>query len=215
MNTTSLEQANDESARWLRFLSRWALAMVLTALALLAVFLGGIGFAPSDDALGTTYSEFLQAARSPVMHRVFTALDGLGWVMMGGALLVLAVVLKDRAPVRALLIAACGIGMFTGVLRALMRLVGVSDLAAQYAGATPAQRTALLQPMLVLYEIIRAHFVAGDVLAGAGWLLVTSVGFAFAGFPRWLTGWFALAGVLSLLQARRARWVRSRFPCCC
>src|SRR5574341_2171609 len=135
MNAMSLEQTNVESTRWLRFLSRWALVMVLIGIALLTVFIGGIGFAPSDNALGAEYSELLQAVRVPAMYRLFTTFDALGWVMMGGALLSLAVILRSRAPIRALLIAACGMGLLVGVLGGAVRLVGISDLAARYATA--------------------------------------------------------------------------------
>lgn len=200
MNAMSLEQTNVESERWLRFLSRWASVMVLIGIALLAVFIGGVGFVPADNALGADYSELLQAVRVPAMYRLLTTFDALGWLMMGGALLILAVCLKNRAPMRALLIAACGMGLLVGVLGGAMRLVGISDLAVHYATAAPAQHTTLLQVVLALHETISALFVVGDMLAGVGWLLVASVGFAVPAFPRWLMVWFALAGGLSLLQ---------------
>jgi hypothetical protein len=212
MNTLSLEQTNIESARWLRFLSRWALAMVLVGIALLVVFMGGIGFQPSDNALGAEYSELVQAVRVPMMYRLFTSLDALGWVMMGGALLALAVVLRSRAPIRALLIAACGVGLVTGVLGGVMRLVGISAIATHYASAAPTQQATFLPPMLALYEIISALFVVGDMLAGAGWLMVASIGFALPAFPRWVAGWFALAGVLSILQGVTSALGAFSFP---
>lgn len=200
MKAMSLEQANVESARWLRFLSRWALVTALAVLAPPAVVLGGFGIALSDIALGMEYRNLLEAVRVPAAYRLFNTLDALRWLMMGGTLLTLAVVLKSRAPIRALLIAACGIGMLTGALGGFMRLVAISDLAAHYAVATPAQQSALLPSMLVLHEIIIAHFAAGYVLASAGFLLVASVAFRLAAFPRWLAAWFVLAGVLSILQ---------------
>jgi hypothetical protein len=200
MKAMSLEQTNIESARWLRFLSRWALVTVLTALALLSVYLGGIGFSPADNALGAEYSELLQAVRTPIMYRVAMTLDTSSWVMMGGALLTLAFILKGRMPIRAMFVAACGIGLLSGVSAGVMRLVGISDLAARYAVATPAQQAALLQPMLTLYETIGALFVVGDLLVGAAYLLVASGLLLRRAFPRWLTGWFVVAGILSLLQ---------------
>jgi hypothetical protein len=127
--------------------------------------------------------------------------DALGWLMMGGGLLILAFLLKRDAPIRALLIAACGLGLVSGFSAGIMRLVGISDLAAHYAVANPAQQSALLQPALALYEIIGALFVAGDILAGAAYLMVASAAFAIAAFPRWLRAWSVLAGLLSLLQA--------------
>jgi hypothetical protein len=200
MNVTSMLSSSSDTERWLRFLSRWALVTVLLGLALLVVYLGGIGFAPSDTSLGAEYSELLQAVRAPTMYRLATTFDASGWLMMGGALLTLAIILKNHTPIRALLIAACGMGLLVGVVGGGIRLVGISGLAAHYASSAPAQQTALLPPTLALYEIVSALFVVGDVLAGAAFLLVASAAFALAVFPRWLTGWFVLAGVLSLLQ---------------
>jgi hypothetical protein len=208
----SLEQTNVEAARWLRFLARWALVTALMVIALMVVNLGGVGFAPSDSALGAEYSELLQAVRAPGMYRASMVLDALGWVMMGGTLLALAAILKSRAPIRALLIGACGIGSLTGVLGGFMRLVGISAFAAQYAVAAPDQQSALLPAALALREIISAHFVAGDFLVGAGWLLVASVGLAWAAFPRWVAGWFALAAGLSFLQGATSAVGAFSFP---
>jgi Domain of unknown function (DUF4386) len=200
MNVSSLTSTSSDTERWLRFLSRWALVTVLMGLGLLVVYLGGIGFAPSDNALGAEYRELLQAVRAPTMYRLAMVFDASGWLMMGGTLLTLAIILKQQAPIRAMLIAACGIGLIVGVVGGGIRLVGISDLAAQYASSAPAQQAALLLPTLALYEIVSALFVVGDVLAGAAFLLIASAAFGLAMFPRWLTGWFVLAGVLALLQ---------------
>ena len=189
-----------ESLHWLRFLSRWTLTTVLMTLALVVVYLGGIGFAPSDTALGAEYSELLQAVRAPAIYRLAMFFDASGWLMMGGTLLILAAIVKTRAPIRSLLVAACGAGLLVGVLGGVMRLTAIGDLAARYATGTPAQQTALLGPALAVYETVGALFVVGDMLAGAAYLLIASVAFAWAAFPRWLASWFVLAGSLSLLQ---------------
>jgi hypothetical protein len=126
--------------------------------------------------------------------------DALGWLMIGGTFLTLAAILKSRVPIRAVLTAACGVGMLAGSLGAFMRLVGMSALAAQYAVAAPPQQAALLPSAFTLLEIINAHFVAGGVLQGAGYLLVASVVFALRAFPHWLAGWFVTAGILELLN---------------
>jgi hypothetical protein len=204
MKAMSLEQPNVESARWLHFLSRWALATVIFGIVGLAIYFDGIGFVPSDNALGVAYSDLMQAVRAPVMFRIFMTFDAVGWLMIGVTLLTLSVILKNAAPICSLLITACGVGMLIGSLGGFMRLVGVSDLAAQYAIATPAQQVALLPSALALYETISAHFGAGGVLQGAGYLLVASVTFAQRAFPRWLVGWFILAGILELVQATTA-----------
>ncbi len=199
MSAMYLKQIN-EGERWLRFLSRWSFGTVMTGLALVIVYMGGVGFVTSDSALGAEYSELFQAARSPAMYRLAMTFDAWSWVMMGGAILTVAYILKNQSPLRALFIAGCGVGLLAGVIGGAVRLVGISDLAAHYAVATPAQQVALLSPTLALYELYSTLFVVGDVLVGAAYLLIASAAFSLAAFPRWLTAWFVLAGILSLVQ---------------
>jgi hypothetical protein len=204
MSNVSREQSNDSLTLWLHFLSRWALATVLMGVVALSIDFAGVGFQASDQALGPEYVDLLQAVRSPALFRLFMTFDGLGWLMIGGSLIALAFVVRGRARLRAAFAAACGIGMLTGSLGGFMRLVGTGAIAAQYAVATPAQQAALLLSALTLYAVISAHFVAGGVLQGAGYLLVASAAFAVASFPRWLAGWFVLAGLLEFLEATTA-----------
>lgn len=210
--TASRDGSGIETARWLRFLSRWALATVLMGLGLLVVYMGGIGFSPADNALGAEYSELLQAARAPLMYRLAMVFDAGGWVMMGGTLLLLAYILRPQAPIRALFVGACGVGLLSGFSASAMRLVGIGSLAAQYSAAGSAQQALLLQPMLALYEVIGSLFVAGDLLAGAAFLLVASRLFALSMVPRWLASWFVLAGLLSLLQGATSALGAFSFP---
>lgn len=212
MNANSLRRPSDDPARWLRFLSRWSLATVLMALGLLVVYLGGIGFSPADNALGAEYSELLQAVRAPIMYRLAMMFDAGGWLMMAGVLLTLAVILLPNAPIRAMLIGACGSGLLVGVIGGVMRLVGISELAAHYAVAAPAQQAALLSATLALHETFSALFVVGDMLAGAAYVVVASVAGVHMMFPRWLTGWFVLAGGLSILQGATSGIGAFSFP---
>ncbi|SRR6266508_1333589 len=190
-------QTHTEPARWLRFLSRWAAVAGLAQLALMGVFVGGIGSPPSDTASGPEYVELMQAVRSPVLYRVAMLFDALGWALMGGILLALALLLWRRRPIRAAMIAACALGLVSGVLGGFTRLVGVSDLASRYI-SVPALQASLLQGYLVLQEVISACFAAGDLLAGAAYLLAAWCLFSFAGFPRWLALWLGAAGSMSL-----------------
>ena len=191
---------DSESARWLHFLARVALVIVLWGLIALPVYFVGIGFQPSDSALGAEYAELMQAVRSPALYRVFMVFDGLGWLLMGLTLLSLAMLVRRHAPIRALLIAACGIGTFTGSLGGFMRLYGISDIATQYANAAPAQQTVLLQSFLDIERVINAHFLAGNFIVGLGFLLAATALWSFAGFPRWLAAWYFIPGILPLLQ---------------
>lgn len=203
MDVISLSSEHVKSAtktQWLKLLSNWALVTTILAIALLVVFFAGVGFNPADNAFGPEYSELMQAVRAPMMHRLFTTFDSIGWAMMGGALLIVAAVLRNNAPKRSLFISACAIGLVVGVLGGIIRLFGISDLANRFGSATTEQQHSLLPSALFLYEITSSVFIVGDFLAGAGWLMVASVGFYLPGFPRWLAVWFSFAGILSILQ---------------
>lgn len=191
---------DSESARWLHFLSRVAIVTVLWGVIALPVYFVGIGFQPSDSALGAEYAELMQAVRSPAPYRVFMVSDGIGWLLMGVTLLTLAMLVRRRAPVRALFIAACGIGVLTGSLGGFMRLYGISDIAAQYATAAPAQQALLLQSFLDIERVINAHFLAGNLIVGLGFFLAATALWPLEGFPRWLAAWYFVPGILPLLQ---------------
>jgi len=200
MKAMPLEQINDIPSRWLLFLPRWSLITALVVLALPVVIFGGVGQQPSDNALGEAYAELLQAVRSPAMYRLGMTFDALGWLMIGGSLLTWAAVLSRRAPIRAVFIAACGIGQIAGVLGGFMRLNGVSELAKLFAAASPDQQTIVLRSYLDLWAVINSHFHAGNLIQGVGFLLVAWTAFSLAGFPRWLAVWLALPGLLPLVQ---------------
>jgi len=199
MNAMSLSSNDDQTERWWRFLSRWALVAGLAGVGLLVVYIGGVGIAPSDAALGPEFTELMQAVRSPALYRVATLLDALGWALMAGVLLSVAMIVRHYAPIRAVLIAACAIGLISGVLGGFMRLVGLSQLAGMYAAATPAQQSGVLAATLTLENVIAANFAAGDLLAGVAFVLAAWSLAAIAGFPRWLALWLGLVGILSLV----------------
>ncbi len=156
MKAISPSSNNDQTEYWLRFLSRWALVTGLAGAALLVVFIGGIGFSPSDTALGSEYTELMQAVRSPVLYRAAMMLDASGWALMAGVLLKVAMIVRQQAPIRAVLIAACAVGLVSGVLGGFMRLIGVSQLASMYAAATSSQQSGVL---LIFDQFVSAHDV--------------------------------------------------------
>src|ERR1041384_2610123 len=100
MKTIPVESNGDDAVRWLTFLSRCAFATVLFGIVGLGIYFMGVGFVPSDNALGIAYSDLMQAVRAPVMFRIFMTFDALGWLMIGVTLLTLAAILKSRAPLR-------------------------------------------------------------------------------------------------------------------
>ena len=198
--STSPQGKAPENQRWLHFLPRWTLGVGLVSLALLLVFLFGIGQESADAALGPAYIELQQAARAPIMFRLGWALDALIWLLLGGTLLVLAGILQARAPILAAFISACGLAQLFGAGGSLLRLDGISDLAAQFAGAPAAQRALLLGSFSNLQRVINAANHLGVLLQGVGFLLAARGLLARKAFPRWLAFWIALPGVLSIAQ---------------
>lgn len=194
------KSSNSLPARWLWFLPRWSALTGLVLLALPIVIFGGVGQQPSDNALGQGYAELMQAVRSPGLYRVAMTLDAVAWLMIGGSLLTFSAVLGRHAPIRAVFIAAGGMGQLTGVLGGFMRLNGVSELAKLYTAASPDQQTILLRSYLDLWAVINSHFHAGNLIQGLGFLLVAWAAFSLPGFPRWLAIWLVLPGLLPLVQ---------------
>jgi len=187
-------------ARWFRFLSRWSL---FAGLAVLGIFLAfGLGVAPAGQGspLPQEHSELWAATNSPAAYRLFIIFDVAVWLAYGGFFVTLAAVLIRQAPIRATLIAACGVGQLLGMAGAFMRLYGTTDLAARYAGAAPEQQEALLQSNLDLWQIIGAHFGAGAMLTRAALLLAAWAIWSIPGFPRWLAKLIALPGIVGLTQ---------------
>ena len=193
---SSLIDAGD--ARWFRFLSRWCLLAGLVVLALFLVF--GIVVLPAsqNSPLPGQYDELVVAIRNPALFRITSTLDVSTWLVEGGFLITLAALLGRRAPMRSTFIAACGIGQLAGVLGAFTHLDGVSDLATRYVAAAPEQQAGLLRSYLDLQLIVSTHFNAGALLWALASLLVASVIWSLADFPRWLTGLIALQGAMQL-----------------
>ncbi len=196
----SPEEMGSEPVGWLRFLPRWSLLVALATLALLIVFLGGVGQQASDNALGAEYVELLQAARSPVMFRVGWTIDAMIWLMLGGSLLALAGILRLHAPIRAAFIVVCGIAQLFGALGSFLRLDGISNFGALYATISPDQQVVLLESYLQLRRVINPSNQIGVLLQGAGFLLAAWGVFSLRGFPRWLAVWLALPGLLATAQ---------------
>ncbi len=183
-------------SNWFRFVSRWALLPALTFVALLAVFFPVIAAAGS---VPMEYAELVAASHRPALYRLAAVLDILVWLGIGGTLVAFAAVFARRAPIRATFLAVCGAGQVVGALGGFLRLTATTELAARYAAAALDAQAALAQAYLTLGQTIGAHYSLGSALYGAGFLLIASVAFPLAGFPRWLAVWFALSGSWSLV----------------
>ena len=185
-------------ARLFRFLARWTLIAGLVSLALLLAFSLFVLPAAQNIRLPQDYFELVAASYNPALYRLTITLDVAGWLMLGGFFIILATVLARRAPLRATLLAACGIGQAVGLLGACARLKGTSLLAAQYVTAAPDQQAALLQSYHDLQLFFTSAFDAGALLWGVALVLAASAAWSAANFPRWLSALIALPGIIEL-----------------
>lgn len=189
------------NANWFRFLSRWALFSGLAYLGLVLAFLTLVIPASQNSPLPETYFELVAATRSPISYRLTIAFDIATNLALGGLLITLAGLFASRVPIRSTFIVACGIGMVSGFIGACFRLAGTSALAANYLMATPEGQTAILQSYAELLRLINILFSAGGFLAGIAMLLVVSVAWSMAEFPRWLTGLLAFTGFIEISKS--------------
>ncbi len=195
MATRSVNQ-DDLSARLVLSLSRWSLVTALLILACNA-FCFAATSAATDSALGQGYGALRQAIHSPVLYRLAWISESLSWLMFGGTLMIFAGLFARRAPIRSACIAASGIGQLITALGAFSQS-SVSGRATRYVTAAPTQQAALLQSLLDLQGLIHSAYEIGILLGGVGLLLVAWVAWEWRGFPRWLTLWLAIPGLLGL-----------------
>ena len=181
----------ENEAPWQKVLSRWALAYGLYELGALLAFATVVGF----DVLGP--GAFEAAARNPAIFRIGAGLDLTAWLWIGGTLLVFAGLFARSAPIRAAFLAACSVGQLTGLLGGYTMLVVLGDLGAR-AAAAPDQYAALAAASGPVLSSMLAHYGAGQLLYGAGYLLIASVALSLSGFPRWVGVWFALYGLYAV-----------------
>ena len=182
----------ENEAPWQKFLSRWALAYGLYELAALVAFAFVVGF----DVLGP--GAFEAAARNPATFRIGAGLDATAWLWIGGTLLVFAGLFARSAPIRASLLVACGVGQLAGLLGGYTMLVVLGDLGARSATAAPDQQAALAAASGPVLSSMLAHYGAGQLLYGVGYVLIASVALSLAGFPRWIGAWFGLYGLYAV-----------------
>lgn len=179
-------------ASWRKFLSRWALAYGLYEIVATAIFATVVGF----DVLGP--GAFDVAARNPAIFRLAAGLDLTAWLWIGGTLLAFAGLFARSAPIRAAFLAACGVGQLAGVLGGYTMLVVLGDLGASSVLAAPDQQVALAAASSPVMSSMIAHYGAGQLLYGVGYLLIASVALLGVGVPRWVGVWFALYGLYAV-----------------
>lgn len=179
------------------FLARWSLVTAVLILVSIG-FYSAVGSATSDKALGQEHAALLSAVRSPVLYRLAWASESLYWLLIGGTLIILAILFARRWPILAAFVAACGIGQFTSSLGALST-GNISYIAARYATAAPNQQAALLESYLNQHRVENAYYRLGGLLQCVGFLLSAWVAWRWIGFPRWASLLFAIGGLIGLV----------------
>lgn len=196
-----MQQSQSRFAGWQTLvqmlLSRWSLVTALMVLLSVVAYVG-MGFSPTDSALGQEFSELMLAVRSPFLYRLQTLTEAFYWLLIGGVFIILAGLFIRRAPVQAIIVAVCGIGQSAGALGSFLREHGIGDLAACFAIAAPNQKPALLQSAHDLNRVIEPHYILSTLLLGVGFLLAACIAWKVEGFPRWLAIWLGIAGLLGL-----------------
>jgi hypothetical protein len=191
----SLVEAGEEQ-RWFGFLSRWSLLAGVVIIGLMVAFVAGVLPAGQSGELPPKYFELAAAIENPAIYRLTIALDIATWVMLAGFFVALGAALFHHAPVRGVLIAACGVGQVSGLIGAFIRLNGTSGTAELYEGASPSRQETLLLSYSYMQSTVFSHFNVGSLLWGVALLLAASVLLSLESFPRWLAVVIALPGVL-------------------
>jgi heme/copper-type cytochrome/quinol oxidase subunit 4 len=188
----------DADLPWFRFLSRWALFTGLVNL--VNLLLSIVLFVPGPQAspLPEEYGELVVAISNPALFRFQLDIEIVGWLSLVVFFIAFAAILLPRAPIRATLLGACGIGQIVGVLGAFIRLEGIPGVAERYMQAKH-DRAAVLSSYRDLQAVITSHVSAGVLLYSVAFLLVAWVGLARRDFPRWLVVLFGLTGVLGMI----------------
>jgi len=182
---------------WLRILARWGLFSAIVTLGLLATFFAALGMVASRPGIGGDYDEVLMAAYAPGMYRASMLLDALGWLGMGGLLVIGGLALSADSPVRGRLSAALGVTAITGVISAFLRMTVVGDLGEQFVAAG-ADQPAILAMARTVAGIISAFFEAGQLTQGLAFLALGSAALATPWVPRSIAWLLTLPAVTSL-----------------
>jgi hypothetical protein len=138
---TGLSAASDRGA-WLTLLARWGLLTALSVVGLITAFFSTLLFVSSEPGIGGDHDELLMAAYAPGLYRTAMVFDAIGWLVMGGLVVIAGLTLSREATVRGPLAAALGVTAITGIIGAFLRLAVVGDLGKQLARPRAAPRQA-------------------------------------------------------------------------
>jgi hypothetical protein len=193
-------QGEVEVSPWLEFLPKWSLTLALATLSLPIVLVVAVGQESGDTVHGLAYIELLQAVRSPVLFRIGWIIDALIWLLIGGSLIILGILLRRRNPVISMFIQISGLAQLIGFLGTLIRLSGTLDLAGTYIVAPVNEQIVILHGYDILWRVIEPHLQVPLLFSGIGYALAAYGYFAVKGFPKWLAIWLLVPGLLGLTQ---------------
>lgn len=183
---------------WLRLLARWGLFTALAVVGLMTTFFGALATVSSQPGFGGDHDELLMAAYAPGLYRTAMVFDALGWLCMGGLIVIAGLALRREASVRGPLAAALGVTAITGIIGAFLRLGVVGDLGQQLVASARAAEPGILSLYRSVESIIGAHFAAGQLTAGLGLLVVGTAALSVAWVPRTIGWLLVLPGLTSL-----------------
>jgi hypothetical protein len=159
---------------------------------LITTFFTALGIVASRPGIGGDHDELLMAAYAPALYRTSMVFDALGWLAMGGLVVIAGLAMARDATVRGPLAAALGVTAIVGVAGAFLRLTVVGDLGRQFAAAPATEQSSILSLYRSIEWIIAAHFDAGQLTVGLGFLVVGSAALRVAWVPRRIA-WLLIA----------------------
>lgn len=184
---------------WLRLLARWGVFTALMVAGLMSVFFATMASVSSQPGFGGDHDELLMAAFAPGGYRLAMIFDALGWLAMGGLIVIAGFALSRDASVRGPLGATLGVTAIAGVIGAFTRLAVVGDLGRQLAAASSTDQVAgVLLLNRTVTQIVGAHFGAGQLTVGLGFLVLGSAALGVAWVPRRIAWLMIVPGITSL-----------------
>lgn len=192
----SFDRSEDQGT-WQGLLARWGFLTALAVAGLITTFFTAYGLASSRPGIGGDHDELLMAAAVPVLYRIAMVFDALGWLAMGGLVVIAGLGLRREATVRGPLAAALGVTAVVGIVGAFLRLIAVGELGKGLATGVATQ-PGVLPAFRSVEWVISAAFATGQLTVGLGFLVVGSAALGVAWVPRRIAWLLLLPGLTSL-----------------
>ena len=175
----------------LRLLARWSLFVGLAVIGLFVTFFGALASVSSRPGFGGDYDELLMAAYAPAFYRISMVFDALGWLAMGGLIVLAGLALSEGTPTRGRLASLLGVTAIAGIIGAFVRMFVLGGLGEAFA-APGADQAAVVADYQLVDSLITAFFAAGQLTIGLGFVVVGSAALATSWVPRSI-GWMLSA----------------------